>query len=221
MARSGEGDFSASLSIGYPADRPIARLSRTIRGVPNEARVEFSLTVEARAACTLPVGLHPIMALGTPGEIVRVEGAFDHGETFPVVFEPDVSRLAPAARFSAMGALPLSGGGAVSFGALLNETTEEAFQLFGVNGALRVAYPGSGYAARLQWNPADFPTCLVWVSTGGRTHKPWNGRFRGFGVEPLNARFGAKGGEAFIGEGRTFLAGERWTTQYSLSVEPL
>lgn len=210
-----------NLSIAYPSNHPIARLTRTIRGAAGEARVDFALTVEARAACTLPVGLHPILALGKPGEVVRVDGIFGNGETFPIVFEPGVSRLAPAARFSAMAALPLAAGGAVSFGALLNETTEEAFQLFGVDGALRVAFPDSGYAVRLNWNPVDFPTCLFWLSTGGRLNKPWNGRFRGFGVEPLNAGFAEKNGAGVIAGGRSFLAGESWTTHYALAIEPL
>lgn len=216
-----ERSNAATLSITYPADRPIAGLSRTLRGVPDAARVEISVTAEARAACRIPVGLHPILALGRPGERVRLETAFGHGETFPAIFEPGVSRLAVAARFDSTEALPLDDGSAIAFGDMLNRTGEEAFQLFGVDGNLRVVYPDSGYAARVQWNPADFPTCLFWVSTGGRAFKPWNGRFRGFGVEPLDARFRAANGGAAIVEGRSFLAGERWTTHYSISVEPV
>jgi len=212
---------SASLSIAYPWSHAVAHLTRTVSAVPGHPRLDFTLTAEARADGLLPVGLHPIFALGQPGEEVRVEGAFAHGETFPVVFEPGVSRLAPAARFATPDGLPLADGGTISFGGLLNATTEEAFQLFGVDGTLRIVYPQSGYAVRLTWNPGDFPTVLFWVSTGGRTHKPWSGRFRGFGVEPLNARFEERAGQGIIAGGRRFLAGETWTTHYSLAVDPL
>lgn len=212
---------SASLSIAYPSSHPVACLTRTVSAVPGHSRLDFTLTAEARADCVLPVGLHPILTPGQPGEDLSVEGPFTHGETFPVVFEPGVSRLAPAARFTTPETLPRAVGGTVSFGQLLSETTEEAFQLFGVDGTLRVVYPRSGYAMRLSWNPADFPTVLFWISTGGRTQKPWQGRFRGFGVEPLNARFEERDGQGAIAGGKRFLAGETWTTHYSLAVEPL
>jgi len=214
----GEG---VALVIDYPDDRPIARLRRTVRGVPGAARLEFTLEVTARRDCVLPVGLHPILAPGAPDEAVRVEGDFAHGETFPVVFEPGVSRLKPATRFETPEALPLVDGGTVPFGRLLNETTEEAFQLMGVDGALRIVYPQSGYAVRLGWNRQDYPTCLFWVSTGGRTGKPWNGRFRGFGVEPLNAAFAEKDGAGVITGGQRFAAGASWTTRYEIGVEGL
>jgi hypothetical protein len=216
-----QSDDGVALAIDYPDDRPIARLRRTVRGVPGEARVAFSLEVTARRDCVLPVGLHPILAPGGPGEAVRVEGAFSHGETFPVVFEPGVSRLRPAARFETTQLLPLAGGGTIPFGDLLAATTEEAFQLFGTDGTLRIVYPRSGHAVRLDWDAGDYPTCLFWISTGGRTAKPWNGRFRGFGVEPLDARFAERNGEGAITGGRRFAAGERWTTRYAIGVEGL
>jgi len=215
-----DGD-AVALAIDYPEDRPVARLRRTVRGVPGAARVEFSLEVTARRDCVLPIGLHPILAPGREGEELRIEGGWSHGETFPVTFEPGVSRLAAGARFEDARALPLAGGGAVSFGDLLNEMTEEAFQLFGVDGALRIVYPQAGHAVRLEWRAEDYPTCLFWISTGGRTGKPWNGRFRGFGVEPLNARFEARDGAGAIAGGRAFRAGEVWSTRYSIGVDGL
>ncbi|WP_370322490.1 hypothetical protein [Oricola sp.] len=219
--RGREDGDAVALVIDYPADRPVERLRRTVLGVPGAARVEFTLEVTARRDCVLPIGLHPILAPGLAGEALRIEGGWSHGETFPVIFEPGVSRLAPGARFDDAGALPLADGGTVSFGALLKETTEEAFQLFGVDGAMRIVYPQSGHAVRLEWRAEDYPTCLFWISTGGRTAKPWNGRFRGFGVEPLNARFEARDGAGAIAGGRAFRAGEVWSTSYSIGVEAI
>lgn len=207
-----------ALSIDYPEDRPVTRLRRTVAGVPGKAEVRFTLEVTARRDCVLPVGLHPILSCGMAGEAPVIDAQFGHGETFPVVFEPGVSRLAAGANFQDTEALPLAGGGTVPFGALLRETTEEAFQLFATGGSVRVIYPLSNHAVRISWNDDDFPTCLFWMSTGGRTGKPWRGRFRGFGVEPLHARFENQGGQGVICGGRRFRAGETWTTTYSIAV---
>lgn len=210
-----------ALSIELPKDRAVARLRRTVRGGAGAARLDFTLEAAVRRDCVLPVGLHPILAPGLAGEAVRIEGAYDHGETFPVTFEPGVSRLAAAARFDDVAALPLADGGTTAFGDLLGETTEEAFQLFGVDGDLRIVYPRSGHVVRLGFDAAGFPTCLFWISTGGRTNRPWNGRFRGFGVEPLNARFEARDGTGAIAGGIALKAGEVWSTRYSLGVDAI
>lgn len=206
--------------IVYPADRPVERLRREVRGVHGHAALDFTLTVTARRDAILPVGLHPILRLPEGGRGMAVEGSWSHGETFPVVFEPGVSRLKPAARFSGPGALPLAGGGETTLAALAAQRTEEAFQLFGVGGLLRVVYPDDAYALHLTWNADDFPTCLFWLSAGGREAVPWGGRFRGLGVEPLDARFEARDGAGIIAGGRRMRAGEIWTTRYRIAVEP-
>jgi hypothetical protein len=214
------GRDSSTWEIIYPSDRPIERLRRDVTGVHGHAAVDFVLTTVARRDVTLPVGLHPILRLPEPGGSLSVEGAYSHGETFPVVFEAGISRLAAAARFASTAELPLAAGGAISLSQLAPEVTEEAFQLFGVDGDLRIVYPKDGYALRLNWDARDFPTCLFWLSAGGRAVRPWGGRFRGMGVEPLDARFEASGGAGVIAGGRHLRAGEVWTTRYRISVEP-
>lgn len=209
---------TATLRIDYPEGHAISRLERTVSGAAGSARVDFTLTATARQDAVMPVGLHPILRLG---EGVQIEGRFAHGETFPTVFEPGVSRLAVATRFADTGALPLAEGGTVAFSDLLAATGEEAFQLFGVDGRLAIAYPRDSYRTVITWDEADFPTCLFWISTGGRRYAPWNGRFRGFGLEPLAARFADRLGSATIGGGRAFAAGQTWTTRYAIAVEAL
>mgnify|MGYP002062391929 CR=1 FL=1 len=78
----------------------------------------------------LPIGLHPIFAPGLPGEAVRIEGNCSHGETFPVTFEPGVSRLAAGARFETPQSLPLAGGGATPIGELLAMNVRDATAYF-------------------------------------------------------------------------------------------
>lgn len=208
---------AVSLGIDYPDAHPVARLTRTIAGVPGEARVAFTLTVETRAACRLPVGLHPIARL--PDGEMALECKASHGETFPVVFEDGISRLAAGKRFADTSSLPLAGGGSIALGELARLPTEEAVQLFGVDGHAALRCPGEGYRLILDWDASHFPTLLLWLSAGGRTAKPWRGRFRGLGIEPLDATFEARDGSGVIAGGRQFAAGERWTTSYSIGAD--
>lgn len=210
---------AAEWEIVYPPDHPIERLTRTVSGIPGRAAVAFELSVLARRDCVLPVGLHPILRLPEADEQLRIETDFAHGETFPVVFEPGVSRVEPARRFDSLESLPLAGGGNASLGSLCHERTEEALQILNVSGRLKAVYPRQRYAARLDWNANDFPTCLFWLSAGGRQNKPWNGRFRGLGIEPLDASFENRAGQGAITGGHSFRAGENWTTSYRLEAE--
>lgn len=208
---------SCDWEIAYPPDHAVERLRRTVAGIPGRAEIACTLTVLPRRDCVLPLGLHPILKLPEPGEAFRVDGAFSHGETFPVTFEAGVSRLAPGRRFASLDALPLAKGGAASLSELCGMRTEEAFQLFGVSGELRLLY--ERHSVRLAWNAADFPTCLFWLSAAGRGHKPWGGRFRGLGVEPLAATFEARDGQGAIVGAKAFQAGRAWTTSYRLAAD--
>lgn len=208
-------------SIDYPDDRPVARVRRTIKPVADAPAVDFSLEVTARRNCTLPIGLHPIVRLPEAGERFAVEAAFARGEIFPVTFEAGVSRLRPCAQFHALDELPLVDGSAISLPGLCRERTEEAFQLMGAEGVVALAYPDAGYRLRISWDPSAFSTCLFWLSAQGRTAKPWGGRFRGLGVEPLEARFVERDGQGAIADGVALLPGQIWATSYRIAVEEL
>lgn len=212
---------STRWEIVYPANHPIERLTRTVAGVTGRPALAVTLNVLPRRDCVLPVGLHPILKLPEPGEAIGVEARFSYGKTFPVEFEAGVSRLAPNRRFRSLEALPLAAGGTADLAKLCHRTTEEAFQLFGIAGDLRVTYPRQRYALRLRWNAGDLPTCLFWLSAGGRQGKPWRGRFRGLGVEPLAAQFARQSGEGVIRGGHDFRAGQIWTTSYEIAAETL
>ncbi len=219
---AGEKDGVSLFEIVYPQGHPVERMTRTVAGIPGKAAVGFAVTAHIRAECHLPVGLHPVFAIPEAGEPFAVEAAFGHGRTFPALFEPGVSQLAVGARFDSLEALPLANGSTRPLAELARETTEEAAQIFDVGGRVSLSYPRRGYRVHLDWNPADFPTCLFWLSAAGRASKPWNGRFRGIGVEPLAASFGEDGvGKAGPGNGtRHFRAGETWTARYAVSAEP-
>ncbi|MFU0503711.1 hypothetical protein [Pseudaminobacter sp. NGMCC 1.201702] len=210
-----------SLAIDYPATHPIARLERRISGVPGRAAIEMELAVEARRACKLPLGLHPIFQLPAKGRLQLDPGAFSRGLTFPKVFEVGVSRLKPGAEFRSLDAVPLARGGAADFSELPDELREEIVQLEAVAGSVVLSYTDEGHSVRLDWNPVDFPSLILWLSDCGREAAPWSKRFRGIGVEPVDGYFDdanlSSHAPAGLSFGRRFMSGERWSTRYRIS----
>lgn len=220
-----QSEDTITLAIDYPEDHPIKRLERHIEGVAGQAAVAIELTIEARAECILPVGLHPIFRLAGEGRGMLLDpGPFARGHTFPKVFEPGVSRLRPGAEFSTLDAVPLADG-AADLTRPPAGLKEEILQLAGAAGSVRLDYPDDGYQARLDWDAHDFPSLVIWLSDCGRSAPPWSNRFRGVGIEPVNAFFDDTGlasqKPAHVSPGRVFRAGERWTTKYRISASTL
>ena len=46
-----------------------------------------------------------------------------------------------------------------------------------------------GYRVVLQWDTQALPSCLLWISNGGRQAWPWSRRHHALGVEPVCACF--------------------------------
>ena len=207
--------------IDLPDHLPVARLERTITPVPGDAALDFTFTITARRDCTLPVGLHPIARLPDAGRALALKAEFRTAITLPAEFEPGASRFAVDARFQDLDAIPLAGGGRTSFAESLITAGEEGIILRGCDGHLALHYPDDGYALRLDWQSDHFPDLLLWLSNRGRTYAPWNGRFRGLGIEPVNAYFRLSSDGLFAEGGRSLSAGQPFTTAYRLSVEML
>lgn len=214
------------LAIDYPEDHPITRLERRVAGVPGETVINLDLTVIARADCVLPVGLHPIFRLPDAGKRMHLAASgFSRGHAFPQVFEPGVSRLAVGARFAALDAVPLAGGGSADLSSPPADLREEIVLLESTNGGVHISYPDDGYAAHLEWSGEHFPSLVLWLSDRGRSALPWSNRFRGIGIEPVAAFFDNTALAAYAPEGvalgRRFSAGQRWTTRYRISASRL
>ncbi len=222
---TGEGMGAIELAVDYPQDHPVARLERRISGVRGETAIDLELTVVARKGCMLPVGLHPIFRLPEAGKRMRLAAGFARGHTFPGVFEPGVSRFAAGTEFAALDAVPLATGGSADLSGPPAELREEIVFLEGIDGGVALSYPDDGYTVRLEWNSADFPSLVLWLSDRGRSAAPWSNRFRGIGIEPVAAFFDntdlAAWAPAGVALGRQFFAGERWTTNYRISASRL
>ena len=87
-----------------------------------------------------------------------------------------------------------------------------------------------GYTFSVEWDPAAFPSCIVWISNAGRKSAPWNGRHLALGIEPVCSALGlgnkvSQAENPLVQDGEPtaarFRAGEIWRTQYRLDLEPL
>lgn len=221
---------SISLAIDYPETHPIRGLRRTVTPDPNGAALDFTLEIDVRADCTLPLGLHPSFRLPQQAGAMRIEvGSAVSGITFPGPVD-DSSIFAQGALLSPWHDVPLAGGGRLDARAVpLPQATEELVQLLDMPGHASLWNSAEGYRVKLSWNPEHYPSALLWFSNRGRSFAPWSGRHLALGFEPICAAFDL-GPQVSAAENpiarrgvptaRQFTAGERFSTRYRIAVEP-
>jgi len=223
-------DGSIELSIAYPDDHPIRALHRRVTPDPATTALDFELSIEARADCTLPFGLHPTFRLpSTPGAMHIEVGDDITGVTFPGPVD-DSSIFEQGQFLTPWHDVPLRDGWRLDVSRLpLQTATEELLQLLDLPGSASLWNSAEGYRVRLDWNPEHFPSALLWMSNRGRQMAPWNGRHLALGFEPICAALdlGPKisaGDNPISRRGtrtaRRFTAGERFITRYRIAVEP-
>lgn len=177
------------LDLHYPEDSPIVWLRREIRADPHAARVLISLEIMPRATLQLPIALHPTFRMaGNPGSMRLDMGTYRSVHTYPLPFE-QASRLPPGVSAARLEALPAVNGSLDLTRLPLLGQTEELVQVKDCSGQARLDYLSSGVRVVLDWDPAQLPDCVLWVSNGGRPHAPWLGRNYALGIEPVNGLF--------------------------------
>ncbi|MBB4054005.1 hypothetical protein GGR20_003677 [Devosia subaequoris] len=228
-----QGDPSlVSMSIDYPEDHDVARLRRTLRGMPGEARIALELEITARRPCRTPVALHGCFALpqGVGGAELAV-GQFGGGLTFPGVIEPGAALFAKDHEFTDLQSVPTLDGGVVNAANLpLAGSAEELLQLNGVDGTVDLINRVQGYRMSLSWDSTLLPSLVLWYSNRGRRGAPWLGRTLCIGIEPSATTFGlsprTSAQDNPIADGGTSTALDLApdtpvTIQYSVAVAPL
>lgn len=223
-------DRCIALGIDYPACHPVARIERFIRPVVDQPAVELALAITTRSDCSLPIGLHPTLALPNglgrwyvdlvPWELVA---------TYPYLPIPD-SVVVPG-QFVPISAVPTVAGKLMDARFFPPEfAAEELLQILHTNGQLRVVNEGERFSFELSWNQKHFPSLILWISHQGLKTPPWNGRFSTLGVEPVCSAFDlgtvtARNKNPINSRGvRTvyeFHAGEAFTTSYRLAARSL
>jgi hypothetical protein len=180
-----------TISIEYPADHAVERLVRTVRAVEHRPALELSLEIAVRRHCEAPIGLHPVYELpSAAGSLELGLGPDARAWTFPLEVEPGRTVLRPDQRDMPPEAVGGADGSRIDIRRLpLPAKGEDLVLVTGLGGRIQLRYPALGYSVTQRWQEDHLPSCLLWISGQGRQHYPWSGRFRGIGVEPVNAPF--------------------------------
>lgn len=180
------------LSLSYPPDHDIESLTRRVSVDSEAPALDLELAIHSRRPSLQPVGLHPILRLPDPPATLRIGASFEFGITYPAFVPPGVSRLAPGRVFEDIRRIPGASGEAVDYSILpKSSATEEMFMLCNVRGPVTVYYPEEQAYCRIYWDTSVLPCCLIWPSDRSIQDPPWNGTFRGVGIEPVAAVFDA------------------------------
>lgn len=181
---------SAALFIDYPREHPVARLERGIRLSEDAPRVDLSLTIHARRATTLPVGLHPILALPRSTGALRLRPA-PHGRvrTAPAGLAPATSRLVADQDIGADGMALCQDGSRLCFWDQPGPQSEELILIRDCAGALRAENRAEQYHTSLTWDATALPHLLIWIANPGLARDPRLPGFRGLGAEPVASYF--------------------------------
>lgn len=223
-------DGGTVLELEYPKTHPIEKLVRKISGSKIGPRLNFELQIYPRRDCLLPIGAHPVFKLpDEPGSAtLKVDGNIAV-HTYPVDAEIGISQLPHGAVFDSLEDARWIDGVSLDLSSHpLARQTEEIVMVSGVSGRATLENRAEGYKATVLWDPQTFANCNLWISNRGRTAYPWNGRFRGLGIEPVSAPFDL-GYEvantasnplrsAGVRCGEQFKAGQVWTANYAIEV---
>lgn len=210
---------SARLAIDYPEAHPVARLDRSIRLSDDAPRVDLSLTIHARRATTLPVGLHPVLALPAATGALRLCPA-PHGRvrSAPAALAPATSRLMPDQEIGADGLALCQDGGRLCLWDQPGPPSEELILIRDCKGRLRAENRDEGYALELVWDAAALPHLLLWIANPGLAQDPRLPGFRGLGAEPVAAYFDST---PEGGEGVAITPGQPLTIRYAIECHPI
>ena len=185
-----ESESAITIAAHYPADHAVRRLTRRIAGVPGQACVEVALTIEARREVRTTIALHPVFRLPEAAQKAKLDlGSYDSGRVFPMRVEPGRSWLTPDAAFECLDKVPAGEESVDATRLPLEFDAEELVQVLGASGQATLANEEEGYRVCLKYDPALFPSVLLWISNRGRQSYPWNGRFVALGIEPVRGAF--------------------------------
>jgi len=184
------GPDSVRLALDYPSGHPIRRLERRITAAADGPRLDIELIVESRVPTRTSLGLHPILDLAVPDASLAVEARFGFGLTYPARVPGEGMATAIGRSFEQLCAVPAAGGGLLDLSRLpLGPPMEDVVQLCGVEGPVEIRSASLGAGLRIDWDRTLLPSCQLWISDRALKAPPWNGRYRGLGIEPIASAF--------------------------------
>jgi hypothetical protein len=86
--------------------------------------------------------------------------------------------------------VPRRRGGRIALDRLpLGPPTEDVVLMAAMRKPVRAKFRDEAFAIEIDWSRHLLPHCMMWIHDRGADTKPWDGRFRGVGIEPLAAAF--------------------------------
>lgn len=226
--------FDTRLIQGSTTQRSInsnftGQLERRISVKQGIARVDLSLAITSTVDTSLPIGLHPVLRLPTTpgGAMLQVE---NYKEVWSYPGDTGGMRRVPAGvRTPTLNRLIDTAGDELDATALpFASNSEDLLLLTDCEGQVSLLDHKTQISTTLQWNAADLPHLLLWISNRGRLDAPWNGQHLALGIEPVCAAFDlgvacSRSANPLNSEGHatavTLHAGVPWQTDYALSAE--
>jgi hypothetical protein len=139
-----------------------------------------------------PIGLGSDRAAALPlGGCTAQTGRLQVRHHVPLSLQGEGSVAGLDRRFTDLARVPAADGRPFDLSRYpLEGACVDALQLCGIEGRCELDNLEEGYTFSVEWDPAAFPSCIVWISNAGRKSAPWNGRRLALGIEPVCSALG-------------------------------
>ncbi|MBK1883132.1 hypothetical protein JIN85_11940 [Luteolibacter pohnpeiensis] len=193
----GRSDHSLTLEI--QATDVGARVTKTIELKPGQTAIYLEHQIDGLVG-DFNYGSHPILDLSSEKNGRISVSPFRWASVYPGFFSDPADgasqALKPGTHFADLSCVPLESGGETDLTRFPARAGNDDLVMM-VNEPSTPEQPFAWSAVSLEgyvWlclkNPADFPSTLLWLSNGGRSAAPWNGRHVGkLGVEEVCSHF--------------------------------
>lgn len=178
-----------ALNIVYPEQSPIDSLRREIEGDLNGPALSVSLRIRVRSEVQIPIALHSTFRVPETGLVRILGGDAEQVISYPWPLEPAVCRLKPNTRSQCLSNVEGLHGPVDLSNLPLPFSAEELVQMVDCAAPIHLHYVSEGALVSLDWDRRVLPDALLWISNGGRSEAPWNGRHFAIGVEPIAGPF--------------------------------
>lgn len=177
-------DNHVTLRLDYPSDSPIDHLERTIAARAGAPALDFELRIYARRPAKVSAGLHPNFRWpDAPGRL-QIDVDFAFGLTHPGQTPPGQPQ-----EFSHLTKVPKDGELVDMSHLPLSPPVEKNIILCGVRGPARATWLDEGRGIEMEWDRELMPSLMFWHTVGAISGGPFEGAFKGLGLEPLASAF--------------------------------
>lgn len=181
---------SVTLTLDLAEPHAVARIERIITLGADRPEIRFDMCVTARRKERVPMAFHPILRLPERARALKIDAEFAAGFNYPGIHPHRRTLAAPGGRFDRLDAVPGHGGRTENFAALPpGPFVEDNILLAGMHGPVTASFLDEGFRLVTDWDRMRLPHAMLWLQDRATDDPPWNGSYRGLGIEPMAACF--------------------------------